>query len=84
MRARASLSQNRTEPRLLQRHDPTIGAQLDDVERSIDEHTASLLELPSVRPSASSPTYRLASMTNEPDPTSLQLAERTRRAGPRL
>jgi uncharacterized membrane protein YccC len=45
VRARASLSQNRTEPRLLQRHDPSIGAQLDDVERSIDEHTMSLLEL---------------------------------------
>jgi uncharacterized membrane protein YccC len=45
VRARASLSQNRTEPRLLQRHDPTIGAQLDHIERSIDEHTMSLLEL---------------------------------------
>ncbi|HEY1761694.1 MAG TPA: FUSC family protein [Acidimicrobiales bacterium] len=44
VRARASLSQNRTEPRLLERHDPTIAAQLDNVERSIDEHTASLLE----------------------------------------
>ncbi len=44
VRARASLTQNRTEPRLLARHDPTIGAQLDDVERSIDEPTASLLD----------------------------------------
>jgi uncharacterized membrane protein YccC len=44
VRARASLSQNRTEPRLLGRHDPTIAAKLDDVERSIDEHTASLLD----------------------------------------
>jgi uncharacterized membrane protein YccC len=45
VRARASVSQNRTEPRLLERHDPTIPAQLDDVERSIDAHTMSLLEL---------------------------------------
>ncbi len=45
VRARASLSQNRTEPRLLERHDPSIAAQLDDVERSIDAHTVSLLEL---------------------------------------
>jgi hypothetical protein len=44
VRARASLSQNRAEPRLLGRHDPTIAGQLDDVERSIDEHTASLLD----------------------------------------
>lgn len=44
-RARASLSQNRTEPRLLSRHDASIAMQLDDVERSIDAHTVSLLEL---------------------------------------
>jgi uncharacterized membrane protein YccC len=44
VRARASLSQNRAEPRLLERHDPTIAAQLDDVERSIDAHTVSLLD----------------------------------------
>jgi uncharacterized membrane protein YccC len=44
VRARASLSQSHTEPRLLQRHDPTIAAQLDDVERSIDAYTVSLLE----------------------------------------
>jgi uncharacterized membrane protein YccC len=44
VRARASLSQNRTEPRLLGRDDPTIAAQLDTVEHSIDAHTASLLD----------------------------------------
>jgi hypothetical protein len=44
VRARASLTQNRSEPRLLGRHDPTIAGQLDDVERSIDGHTASLLD----------------------------------------
>lgn len=43
VRARASLSANRTEPRLLGRHDHTTAAQLDDVERSIDAYTASLL-----------------------------------------
>ncbi|MGC2175909.1 MAG: hypothetical protein WA614_10645, partial [Acidimicrobiales bacterium] len=42
--ARASLSQSRGEPRLLRRHDPTTAAQLDDVERSIDAYTATLLE----------------------------------------
>ncbi len=46
VRARASLSQNRSEPRLLGRDDPTIAGQLDEIERSIDAHTVSLLDRP--------------------------------------
>lgn len=42
--ARASLSETRSEPRVLRRHDPTTAAQLDDVERSIDASTVALLE----------------------------------------
>ncbi|MGA7834990.1 MAG: hypothetical protein WCA31_07235, partial [Acidimicrobiales bacterium] len=42
--ARASLRRNRAEPRLLGRRDPTTGRQLDEVERSIDAHTAALLD----------------------------------------
>jgi Fusaric acid resistance protein-like len=44
VRARASLHQNRTEPRLLGRDDPTIAGKLDDVERSIDAYTVTLLD----------------------------------------
>lgn len=44
VRARSSLSQSRGEPRLLGRHDPTSARELDDIERSIDAYTVSLLE----------------------------------------
>jgi hypothetical protein len=44
VRARASLRQNRAEPRLLGRDDPTISGKLDDVERSIDAYTVTLLD----------------------------------------
>jgi len=43
-RARSALDLAQKEPSLLQRHDPTTLQQLDDVERSIDTHTVSLLE----------------------------------------
>lgn len=42
--ARSSLRESRGEPRLLRRHDPTTAAELDDIERSIDAHTVSLLD----------------------------------------
>jgi uncharacterized membrane protein YccC len=42
--ARSSLDQAQKEPRLLQRLEPTTLQQLDDIERSIDSHTVSLLE----------------------------------------
>jgi hypothetical protein len=43
-KARSALDQAQKEPRLLQRHDPTTIQQLDEIERSIDTHTVSLLE----------------------------------------
>jgi uncharacterized membrane protein YccC len=43
-KARSSLEQAQKEPRVLQRHDPTTLQQLDEIERSIDTHTVSLLE----------------------------------------
>lgn len=42
--ARNSVTNARSEPRLLRRLDATSVAQLDEIERSIDEHTVTLLE----------------------------------------
>jgi hypothetical protein len=42
--ARNALTNARSEPRLLGRLDTSSAAQLNDVERSIDEHTVALLE----------------------------------------
>jgi uncharacterized membrane protein YccC len=43
-RARVSVTNARSEPRLLGRYDPANLAQLDAIERSIDLHTVTLLE----------------------------------------
>jgi uncharacterized membrane protein YccC len=45
-RARVSVSNARSEPRLLGRYDPGNLARLDAIERSIDDHTVTLLERP--------------------------------------
>jgi uncharacterized membrane protein YccC len=42
--ARSSVSSARSEPRVLRRLDPTSAAQLNDIERSIDNHTVDLLD----------------------------------------
>ena len=46
-RARVSVSNARSEPRLLGRYDPGNLAQLDAIERSIDDYTVTLLDRPS-------------------------------------
>ena len=74
-RARVSIANARSEPRLLGRYDPSTLAQLDAIERSIDLATVSLLERDGTPPEERALGSVL--VTTELDPTTLRLAERT-------